>query len=315
MDRSLPSVIFMGTPEFAIPSLEALVGAQTQILLVVTQPDRARGRGRKVSPPPVKQLALEYGLPVYQPERIKDPEVAVRLRALAPECLVVAAYGQLLPPEILRIPTLAAVNVHASLLPKYRGPAPIPWALINGEKVTGVTTMLMEPGMDTGDILLSREVTIHPDDTAGTLHQRLAKVGAGLLVETLRGLMAGTIEPRVQDHSQATYAPMLAAEDGKVDWRREAERICRHIRGMEPWPGAFTYWRGRRLKLFGCRVLPGSGGKPPGTVVAVEPEGLQVAAGEGILLIESLQLEARRRLSVPDFVRGHFLPVGTVFGE
>ena len=311
----LPSLIFMGTPGFAVPSLRALLDAGAPILLVVTQPDRPKGRGRRVAAPPVKQLAQEKDLPIYQPKKVKSAEAVERITALAPSCLVVVAYGQLLSAEILEIPPLGAVNVHASLLPQYRGPAPIHWALIQGEMETGVTTMFMDAGMDTGDILLQRKTAIHPEETAGSLHDRLAEEGARVLVETLDLLKRGSLEPRAQDSSQATYAPMLAKEDGKVDWHEDAKRICCRIRGLDPWPGGFTSWQGKRLKLFGCRALSISTQAEPGTVIAAAEDGLQVAAGEGAVLIETVQLEGRRALAVTDFLRGHHFQVEDKLGE
>ena len=311
----LPSLIFMGTPGFAVPSLRALLDAEAPILLVITQPDRPKGRGRRVAVSPVKQLALERGLPVYQPKKVKSAEAVERIKALGPSCLVVVAYGQLLSAEILEIPPLGAVNVHASLLPKYRGPAPIHWALIQGETETGVTTMFMDAGMDTGDILLQRKAVIQPEETAGSLHDRLAEEGARVLVETLDLLKRGSLEPRVQDSSQATYAPMLAKEDGRVDWHEDAKRICCRIRGLDPWPGSFTFWHGKRLKLFGCRALSLSTQAEPGTVVAAAVDGLQVAAGEGAVLIETVQLEGGRPLAVPDFLKGHHFQVEDKLGE
>ena len=311
----LPSLIFMGTPGFAVPSLRALLDAGAPILLVVTQPDRPRGRGRRVVSSPVKQLAQERGLPVYQPEKVRSPEAVERIAAQESACIVVVAYGQLLPAEILEMPPLGAVNVHASLLPKYRGSAPIHWALIRGEMETGVTTILMDAGMDTGDILLQRKAVIQPEETAGSLHDRLAEEGARVLVETLDLLKRGSLEPRAQDSSQATYAPMLAKADGRVDWHEDAGRICCRIRGLDPWPGGFTYWQGKRLKLFGCRALSISTQAEPGTVIAAAEDGLQVAAGEGAVLIATLQLEGRRPLAVTDFLRGHHFQVEDKLGE
>lgn len=305
----------MGTPEFALPSLKALLSAEARVLLVVTQPDKPKGRGRKVVAPPVKLLAQAKGLPVYQPEKVKSPEAIERITKLAPACIVVVAYGQLLSAEILGIPPLGTVNVHASLLPRYRGSAPIHWALIRGEAETGVTTMLLDTGMDTGDVLLQRKVVIQPEDTAGSLHDKLSEEGAKLLVETLVMLEKGTLKPQAQDDSQATYAPMLAKEDGKVDWHENAKRICCRIRGLDPWPGGFTYWQGKRLKLFGCRALSISTQAEPGTVIAAAEDGLQVAAGEGAVLIETLQLEGRRPLAVTDFLRGHHFQVEDKLGE
>jgi methionyl-tRNA formyltransferase len=269
-----------------------------------------------VAASPVKQLALERGLPVYQPKKVKSAEAVERIKALGPSCLVVVAYGQLLSAEILEIPSLGAVNVHASLLPKYRGPAPIHWALIQGETETGVTTMFMDVGMDTGEILLQRKAVIQPEETAGSLHDRLAEEGARVLVETLDLLKRGSLEPRVQDSSQATYAPMLAKEDGRVDWHEDAKRICCRIRGLDPWPGSFTFWQGKRLKLFGCRALSISTQAEPGTVIAAAADGLKVAAGKkGAVLIETVQLEGRRLLAVPDFLKGHHFQVEDKLGE
>jgi len=313
--ENLPTLIFMGTPDFGVPSLKSLYAAGAPILLVVTQPDRPKGRGRKMAAPPVKLLAESIGIPVYQPQRVKNTEVVERMAAVEPECIVVAAYGQLLSAKILEIPTLGAINVHASLLPKYRGPAPINWALIQCEEETGITTMLMDTGMDTGDILLQRTVPIQPEDTAGSLHNRLAQEGAEVLVETLKLFKAGALNPRAQDDSQATYAPLLAKEDGEVDWHQDAERICCRIRGLDPWPGGFTWWQGRRLKLYGCKSLPSSTKAKPGTVIAASEDGLQVAAGTGAVLINSLQLAGRRPLPAADFLRGHSIQVETRFGE
>jgi methionyl-tRNA formyltransferase len=311
----LPRLVFMGTPEFAVPSLKGLLAAGAAISLVVTQPDRPKGRGRKTVAPPVKLLAEAEGIPVYQPQKVKSGEAIERIAALAPACIVVVAYGQLLPAAILALPQLGAVNVHASLLPKYRGPAPIHWALIRGEEKTGVTTMLMDTGMDTGDILLQREVVIEPKDTAGTLQDLLALEGAKLLVETLYLLKKGTVQPRGQDDSQASLAPMLVKEDGEIDWNDEASKICCRIRGLDPWPGGFTLWKGKRLKLFGCQALSIVTQAKPGTVIAVHEGGLQVASGKGAILIKTLQLEGRRSLPVADFLRGYSLQVETRFGE
>ena len=311
----LPSLVFMGTPEFAVASLRGLLAAKAPISLVVTQPDRPKGRGKKIVAPPVKLLAEAQGIPVYQPQKVKSGEAIERIAALAPPCIVVVAYGQLLSAEILALPQLGAVNVHASLLPKYRGPAPIHWALIRGEEKTGITTMLMDTGMDTGDILLQREVPIGPKDTAGTLHDRLAEEGAKLLVETLHLLKKGTVVPRAQDDSQASLAPMLVKEDGEIDWNEEAKKICCRIRGLDPWPGGFTFWQGKRLKLFGCQPLAKARQAKPGTVIAVNEGGLEVASGKGAVLIKTLQLEGRRSLPVADFLRGYSLQVETRFGE
>jgi methionyl-tRNA formyltransferase len=315
MGNGLPSLIFMGTPEFALPSLRALIAAGAPILLVVTQPDRPKGRGRKVSGSPVKELALAHGLPVFQPEGAKSPEVIARLEVLAPSCLAVVAYGRILPERLLRVPALGAVNVHASLLPKYRGAAPILWAIMRGERTTGVTTMLLDRGMDTGDLLLAREVPIRPEDTGGTLRDRLAEEGASLLVETLTRLAVGSLKRIPQDHSQATYAPMVHPEDCRVNWQEDARAISLRIRALDPTPGAFTQWHGKRLKLFGGEPRSSSSRSAPGTVLAAKEDGLEVAAGCGSVLIREMQLEGRRRLGATDFLKGYPLTVGTVLGE
>ena len=311
----LPSLVFMGTPEFAVASLRGLLAVKAPITLVVTQPDRPKGRGKRIVAPPVKLLAEAKGIPVYQPQKVKSGEAIERIAASAPPCIVVVAYGQLLPAEILALSQLGAVNVHASLLPKYRGPAPIHWALIRGEEKTGITTMLLDVGMDTGDILMQSEVPIEPKDTAGTLHDRLAEEGAKLLVETLHLLKKGAVIPRAQDDSQASVAPMLVKEDGEIDWNDEAKKICCRIRGLDPWPGGFTLWQGKRLKLFGCQPLAKATRAKPGTVIAVNEGGLQIASGKGAVLIKTLQLEGRRSLPVADFLRGYSLHVETRFGE
>ena len=311
----LPNLIFVGTPKFAVPSLRRLLSAEAPISLVVTQPDRPKGRGRKIVASPVKLLAEAEGIPVYQPQKVRSAEAIERIAALTPACIVVVAYGQLLPAKVLALPQLGAVNVHASLLPKYRGPAPIHWALIRGEEKTGITTMLMDAGMDTGDILLQTEVPIEPEDTAGKLQDRLAERGAELLVETLHLLKKGKVKPRAQDDSQASLAPMLVKEDGEIDWSEEAKKICCRMRGLDPWPGAFTLWKGKRLKLFGCQPLSIARQAEPGMVIAVNEGGLQVASGKGAVLIKTLQLEGRRSLPVADFLRGYPLQVESKLGE
>ncbi|MBW1980691.1 MAG: methionyl-tRNA formyltransferase [Deltaproteobacteria bacterium] len=315
MTKKLPSVVFLGTPEFAVPSLETLLQGGVRVLLVITQPDRPRGRGRKLQVPPIKEVAARHDLPVFQPASIKVPDAQQRVRAAAADCLVVVAYGQILPAALLRAAPLGAVNLHASLLPRYRGPAPIQWALLQGDRVTGVTTMLLDEGMDTGDLLLSREVKIEPEDNAGTLHDRLAGVGAALLLETLEGLGAGTLQARAQDHARATYAPMLTKEDARINWQEEAEKISRKIRALDPRPGAFTYWNERRLKLFDSTPVKEMGRQAPGTVLAVDRRGLLVAAGKGAVRLKSLQLEGRRRMPIQEFISGYALREGTVLGD
>src|SRR5215471_13457626 len=244
-------LVFCGTPMFAVPSLERLHAAGFAIQLVVTQPDRPQGRGMAMTAPPVKQSALKLGLPVIQPEKIKkNEEFRAQLQALHPDAIIVVGYGRIIPPWMLELPRYGNINVHASLLPKYRGAAPVQWAIAQGETVTGVTTMLLNEGLDTGDILLQREMEIRSDDTAVTLAPRLAELGADLLVETLLGLEKGNVRPLAQDHSRATLAPILKKEDGEVDFSRSAAEICNRLRGFQPWPGATTQFRGKNLKLI-----------------------------------------------------------------
>jgi methionyl-tRNA formyltransferase len=306
-------IVFFGTPSFAIPTLQGLLEGPDKVVGVVTQPDREKGRGRKVVISPVKELALQRGLNPLQPEKAKEEAFQEALRDLQPDLMVVVAYGQILPKSVLDIPKYEAVNVHASLLPKYRGAAPIAWAILNGEKVTGVTTMVMDEGMDTGDILLQAEVPIGSDDTCQTLHDRLAFLGSRLLVETLERMKRGNVQPIPQDHSKATYAPPLKKEDGHIDWKRDAEEIDRQVRALNPWPGAFTRWDGRLLRIYTGVVR----GRPltgkTGSVVWVGTDFIEVEAGRNAYIIKEVQLEGRRRMSIREFVSGHPIPVGTVF--
>jgi methionyl-tRNA formyltransferase len=283
------------------------------VVAVVTQPDREKGRGRKVVISPVKELALPHGLPLLQPEKVREEKFHEALRGLQPDLIVVVAYGQILPKSILNIPTHGAVNVHASLLPKYRGAAPIAWAILNGEKVTGVTTMVMDKGMDTGDILLQREVLIGGEESCETLYDRLASVGAQLLLETLAKMKEKNIQPISQDHSKATYAPPLKKEDGHIDWKKEAKEIDRQIRAFNPWPGAFTKLDRQLLKIYKGEIRE----RPPtgkaGTVVWVGSDLIEVETGRDSFVIKEIQLEGRRRMTIREFLSGHPVPLGTVF--
>ncbi len=303
-------IIFMGTPDFAVPALQALRGSPHRVVQVVTQPDRPRGRGRQAAAPPVKTAALEMGLPVVQPESIRDPEFLQAVRTLAPDLLVVVAFGQILKPALLETPRLGAVNIHASLLPKYRGAAPIQWAIINGERQTGVTTMFMDAGLDTGDMLLRHSEPILPEDTAGTLHDRLAVSGAELLLETLDRLER--LAPIPQKDEESSYAPLLTKADGHISWDRPAEAIDWRVRGVSPWPGAFTFIQDRRVKLFRTLPLEDPASAPPGTVVPGFPDELRVATGRGVLSLLELQGASGRRLPVADFLRGFPVTPGTV---
>ncbi len=308
-------VVFLGTPEFAVPSLERLVAAGHDVLLALTQPDRPLGRGLREGMSPVKRAALRLGLPVAQPERVRRPDSVEMLRALAPDAMVVVGYGQIIPQSVIDIPPHGIVNVHSSLLPKYRGAAPAQWAIVNGETRTGVTTMRIDAGLDTGDILLARETEIGPEETAVELNARLSLLGADLLLETLDGLAAGAIAPRKQDSSQATLAPILKKEDGLIDWRRSAESIHNLVRGMQPWPGAFTTFRGQTLRIWRTRLAPGSEPRPLGSGSFLRLNPLTVACGAGALELIEVQLEGRRRMSAADFANGQRIAELNILGE
>lgn len=298
-------LFFCGTPQFAVPSLERLLASEFTVDLVLTNPDEPQGRGYECQPPPVKKVASRAGLTILQPHRLKDPALMPFLRRFHPDAIVVVAYGHLIPPWMIAWPRLGCINVHASLLPKYRGAAPIAWALINGESTTGVTTMKLDAGLDTGDILLQQEEAISPDDTAQTLSDRLSLLGAELLVETLRRLNQGAIEAKPQDQAQATLAPLLKKEHGIIDWTRPAKEIWRRVRGLQPWPGAFTTFRGRNLHIWSAEVAAETTSPSPPGLLCAEQGRLLVACGEGTRLeIKELQLEGRKRLSARAFLNG-----------
>ncbi|HEY8416574.1 MAG TPA: methionyl-tRNA formyltransferase [Limnochordales bacterium] len=304
-------LVFMGTPAFAVPSLRAVLAAGHRVVGVFTQPDRPRGRGHKLLPSPVKEAAVAAGIPVYQPRRLRDAEALDALRALAPDVICVVAYGLLLPPAVLQLPPLGCVNVHASLLPRYRGAAPIQAALMAGDTVTGVTTMFMDEGLDTGDIILQRPVPIEPHDDAGTLHEKLADAGAELLVETLRLLAAGQAPRRPQDHSQASYAPKLDRASAALDWTRPAEEVCNHVRAFAPFPGAYTAHGERILKVLQAEVHgPGTLEAQPGQVVAVEEAGFVVQTGRGAVLVRKVKPPGAGPMGGRDYVNGYRLRVG-----
>ncbi len=308
-------IVFMGTPEFAVASLEALLKSEDTVVGVVTQPDRPKGRGRALMPSPVKLVCQREGLPVLQPVKMKDPAFLEALKNWQPDLIAVAAFGRILPLAILNLPSKGCINVHASLLPKYRGAGPIQWAIINGERETGVTTMLMDEGMDTGAILLQEAVPIEPDDTAGTLSAKLAWVGGRLLVETLRRLKAGTLAPRPQDHAQATLAPLLKKEDGLIDWTRPAVEIANRIRGMAPWPGAYTFADDDLWKIWKATPQDGQAHNAlPGAIVGFTKEAILVATGKGVLAITELQPANSRRMTTAQFLAGHRLLPGQMLG-
>ena len=310
---SQASIVYMGTPDFAVPALTALHTASFAVRLAITQPDQPKGRGRRLTPHPVKIAAQKLGIDVFQPPKVREPEAIALLRELAPDFIVVVAYGQILPRSILQIPKYGAINLHASLLPKFRGPAPIQWALMRGETETGVTTMLMDHGVDTGDILLSRKYPIAPNDTADTLHENMARIGADLLVETLRLRGQGLILPTIQDHTRATYAPMLKKQDGRIKWQLSAQELDAFIRAMASWPGAFCFLGEKRLKIFKACPVSTSMDADAGLAVPGFPDELLVATGRGVLSILEIQGASGKAMAIRDFLRGHPISPGAMF--
>jgi methionyl-tRNA formyltransferase len=310
-------LIFCGTPQFAVPTREKLASAGHVVQLVVTQPDRPRGRGMEVAFSPVKQKALALGLPITQPDKIKNnQEFRAQLEALAPEAIIVVGYGRIIPGWMLELPKHGNINLHGSLLPKYRGAAPIQWAIAEGETVTGVTTMLLNAGLDTGDILLQEELAIKPDDTAVTIEPPLATIGATLMLETLRGLAGGTIIPRPQIEREATLAPILTKEDGRIDFRRTATQIFNRQRGFQPWPGAYTSFRGKNLTLSGCPMArPLDGALSPGAIAIAGDSLLAGCAEQSALEILEVQPEGKRRMSAREFINGYRPRSGEKLGE
>lgn len=309
-------ILFMGTPEFAVPCLAALIGAGHTVLGAVTQPDRPKGRGHKLQPPPVKVCAQEYGIPVFQPESLKDGALQDTLDALQPELIAVVAYGKILPPYILDYPKYGCINVHASLLPQYRGAGPIQWAVINGEAVTGVTTMYMAKGLDTGDMILKQATAIAPDETAGALHDRLAPMGAELLVKTVALLEVGTAPREAQDDAASSYAPMIAKETGRIDWSRPAQAVVNLVRGTNPWPMSHTVYCGAPMKIVRAR-LGGCCDKQPGEIVGLTADKeLEVACGDGqSVVISEIQMQGGKQMRVRDYLNGHTLDLHAVLGR
>jgi methionyl-tRNA formyltransferase len=305
-------VIFMGTPDFAVYSLKALL-TQHEVIAVVSQPDKPKGRGKKLVPTPVKEFALTQGIPVYQPEKARDSEFVALLKELHPDVIAVTAFGQILPESILNIPEFGCINVHGSLLPKYRGAAPMQWSIINGERVTGITTMFMAKGMDTGDMLLKTEVEITPEDNFASIHDKMAEAGANLLLETLTALQAGTVTRIPQDHEAATYAPMITKETGHIDWTKSAQEIINLMRGLDPAPGSYAIYEEEPLKLFKGIKLEGDyrQGKP-GEVLDITKKGFVVQCGDGALTITELQATGKKRMPADAYIRGHAMNKGVL---
>ncbi len=321
-------IIFMGTPDFSVGTLEALIAAGHEVCLAVTQPDKPKGRGKEMQFPPVKEAALLHGIEVFQPRKVREPKNVEKLRGYQADVIVVVAFGQILPKEILQMAPYGCVNVHASLLPKYRGAAPIQWAILNGESVTGVTTMQMDEGIDTGDMLKKTEVEISPQETGESLHDKLAAAGAMLCVETLKGLEEGTVVPEKQGESPTAYAKMLTKQLGDIDWTRPAAEIERLVRGLNSWPGAYTNWDGKVLKIWKARVAEEEKARKagldmtetdaarvtlPGYVAFVERDAFYVRTGSGLLQVEEVQVPGKKRMETGAFLRGYALPVGTRF--
>ncbi len=308
------NVVFMGTPDFSVGALEAIIKAGHHVTCVVTQPDKRKGRGKEMQYTPVKECALQHNIPVFQPVKIKTPEAIEELRQYEADIFVVAAFGQILSQEILDMPKYGCVNIHASLLPKYRGAAPIQWAILDGEETTGVTIMQMNAGLDTGDMLFKREVEITSVETGESLHDKLAMVGADLIVEALVEIEAGNITPEKQDDAHTCYAKMLTKSLGEIDWSVEGEVIERKIRGLNSWPSAYTYYKGKTLKIWESTILEEQS-ETPGVIVRVEKDGIFVATGKGTLKITQLQLEGKKRMQVKDFLLGYKMETGEILGK
>ena len=308
-------IIFMGTPDFSVGTLEALVEAGHEVCLVVTQPDKPKGRGKEMQYTPVKEAALKHGIEVYQPRRIREAECVEKLRQYNADIMVVVAFGQIIPKEILEMVPYGCVNVHASLLPKYRGAAPIQWSIIDGEVVTGVTTMQMDEGLDTGDMLLKTEVPITAEETGESLHDKLAKAGAALCVETLAKLQEGSIIPEKQGESPTAYAKMLDKKLGNIDWTKSAVEIERLVRGLNSWPSAYTYWNKKVVKIWKASVTDENSNEQVGTVVKVEKDGFYVQTGNGLLIVLELQIPGKKRMDAGAFLRGYTIEPGEVFHQ
>lgn len=306
-------VVFMGTPDFSVPALQKLIEEKHEVIGVVTQPDKPKGRGKTVQFTPVKELAVTYGIPVYQPNRIKgNEEFYEEMKALNPDVIITIAFGQILPKEILELPQYGCVNVHASLLPKYRGSAPIQWVILDGETETGITTMMMDTGIDTGDMLLKEVVKLDEKETGGSLHDKLSVLGGNLLIETLKQIEAGTIKRIPQGEAKSKYAKMLTKDLGKIDFARSAVEIERLIRGLNPWPSAFTSLHGKTLKIWDANVVEGTENAKPGEVIAVDKFSFTVMTGDKALEIMEMQLEGKKRMTTEAFLRGYKVEKGEI---
>ncbi len=310
-------IVFMGTPDFAVPSLEMLVKEGYEVVAAVTQPDKPKGRGNKMAAPPVKEIALKHQIKVLQPEKIKTPEFIDQIKALKPDLLITAAYGKILTKELLEVPVYGCINVHGSLLPAYRGAAPINWAVIKGEKKTGITTMYTDVGIDTGDMLLKKELEIGPDMTVGELHDKMSVLGAEVLLETLTALKNGTLQRIPQEDSESSYAPMMNKELGHIDWNKSALDIHNLVRGTDPWPGAYTFLLGNRMRVWKTSLVPEKSNAEinNGKILKVDDEGILVKCPDGNLMIKEVQFDSSKRMSVCDYIRGHEINAGETLGK
>lgn len=306
-------IIFMGTPDFAVPSLQALIDGPDEVIAVICQPDKQSGRGRKLTAPPTKILAAEHGIPVLQPQSIRTESFLEQIKTLAPDLIIVAAYGKILPGSLLHLPPLGTINVHGSLLPKYRGAAPIQWAVIKGEKETGVTIMQMDEGMDTGDILLTASIPIQDNDTAGSVFTKLADLGGKTLFAAIRLLKEEKLYPLRQDDSLVSLAPLLSKEMGHIDWTRDARSLHSLIRGLDPWPSAYGFFQQKRFRFYQPQVIAGNVSEQPGTLCRADREGLLVATGKDYLLIREIQPEGKKRMDVHSYLCGFPMPAGEQF--
>lgn len=307
-------IVFMGTPDFAVPTLEALIAGH-EVAAVVTQPDKPKGRGKAMAFPPVKEKALEHHIPVYQPVKVREEGFLAELKKINPDVIVVVAFGQILPESILTLPKYGCINVHASLLPKYRGAAPIQWAVINGEKETGITTMYMAKGLDTGDMIDKTVIEVAPKETGESLHDKLSAAGGELILKTLASLEEGTVKRIPQDDAQSSYAGMLTKGLGEIDWKKDAASIERLIRGLNSWPSAYTFWNGKTLKIWDADVVESNVDVPAGTVTAVEKNHILVQTGEGQLKLNEVQLQGKKRMTVQAFLLGNMVEKGSVYGR
>lgn len=307
-------IIFMGTPDFAVPSLEELIKSKYEVTAVFTQPDKPKGRGKKLTPPPIKEKALENNIPVFQPKSIKEPSIIDKIIELSPDMIVVVAYGQILPKKVLETPKLGCINVHASLLPKFRGAAPINWAIIKGEEITGVTTMYMEEGLDTGDMILKNEIEIG-DLTAGELHDKLSVLGAELLVSTIEQIVENKAPREKQNSDESSYAPILDKALGEINWHRSAKEIYNLIRGVCPWPTAYTTYKGNKFKIWKAKWINDDSEKEPGVILEVNKEGIYVNTGKNILIIEELQFPGGKRMAVGEYIKGNEIEKNIRLGE